>query len=91
MLCCIYSQSLLLDMSVTCLRRLLHRDGEGANNIVWDANAVFLRSNTSNSSSGHVLTVALTMHKSISLPHKFDENMKGDSKLLITKATFGFC
>ena len=33
-LCCIYSQSLLLDTSVTCLRRPLHRDSEGANNII---------------------------------------------------------
>jgi len=29
-------------------------------------------------------------HKATSLCHKFDENMKGDSKLLITEATFGF-
>jgi len=27
----------------------------------------------------------------MSLRHKFDEHMKGDSKLLITEATFGFC
>ena len=26
----------------------------------------------------------------MSLHHKFDENMKGDSKLLIIEATFGF-
>jgi len=37
------------------------------------------------------LTVALTMHEAMSLRPKFDENMKGDSKLLITEATFGFC
>ena len=30
---CIYSQSLLLNTSVTCLRRPLHTDSEGANNI----------------------------------------------------------
>jgi len=27
----------------------------------------------------------------MSFRYKFDENMKGDSKLLITEATFGFC
>jgi len=27
----------------------------------------------------------------MSLRHKFDENMNGDSKLLITEAKFGFC
>jgi len=42
-------------------------------------------------SKAHVLTVAFTMQKAMSLHHKFDENMKGNSKLLITEATFGFC
>ena len=27
----------------------------------------------------------------MSLRHEFDDNIKGDSKLLITEATFGFC
>jgi len=34
---------------------------------------------------------ALTAHKAMSLRYKFGENMKGDSKCLISKATFGFC
>jgi len=46
---------------------------------------------TSNSISKHVLSVALATHKAISLRHKFVENMKGYNKLLIMKATFGFC
>jgi len=33
-LCCIYSQSILLDMSITCLHRPLHRDGKDTNNII---------------------------------------------------------
>ena len=45
---------------------------------------------TSNQISKHVLTVALTTHRAMSLRHKLDENMKGDSKLLITEATLGF-
>ena len=36
------------------------------------------------------MTVALTTHKAMSLSHKFDENMKGDNKLLITETTFGY-
>ena len=46
---------------------------------------------TSNKSSKHVLTVALTTHTAMSLRYKFDDNMKNDSKLLIIEATFGFC
>jgi len=65
---------------------------EGANNIVWVANAVFMRAvmYTSNYKAvrrKNVSTVALTTHKAVSLRHKFGENMKGDSKLLITEAT----
>jgi len=40
MLRCTYSHSLLLDRSVTCVRCPLHTDGKGANNIVWEANAI---------------------------------------------------
>ena len=86
---CIYSQSLLLDTSVTCLRRPLHTDGEGTNNI-----AVFIWSYTHGSKAvAQVLTVALTMRKVLvcTTSLKFDKNMKGDSKLLITEVTFGFC
>ena len=46
---------------------------------------------TPNYSIKHVLTIALTTNKAMSLRHKFDENIKSDSKLLITEATFGFC
>jgi len=73
MLRCIYSQSLRLDTFVTCLRRPVDRDGEGANNIVGYGTP--MRS--------------LYVHTHIELK-QFDENMKGDSKLLITEATFGF-
>jgi len=71
----------------------LIQTAQGANNIVWDVNDIFMRSlygyaYTSNYNSKHVLlTVALTAHKAMSLRHvSFDENMKGDSKLLLTEA-----
>ena len=45
---------------------------------------------TSNEISAHVLTVVLVTYKAMGLCHNFDEKMKGNSKLLITEATFGF-
>jgi len=57
---------------------------QGANNIVCDANDIFMRSlyghNTSNYKAVSTMTVALTTHKAMSSRHKFDENIKSDSK-----------
>jgi len=43
-----------------------------------------------NESSKRVLNVALATHKAMGLHRKSDEKMKGNNKLLITEATFGF-
>ena len=45
---------------------------------------------TSIYSSKYVLAVGLTTHKAMSLRYKFDKNIKGDSKLLITEARSAF-
>jgi len=78
------------------IRMSSHADGKAQTTIVWDANDIFMRPLHGHirielKQYKHVLTVALITHKATSLRHKFDENMKGDSELLIIEATFGFC
>ena len=96
MLRCIYGQSLLLYTSAICIRPSIGLYTETAKaqttlSAMGRQCGLYTFIYTSNYSNKNVLTVALTTHKAMSLRHKFDENIKGDSKLLITEATFGFC